>query len=328
MAPVAFGAEERDQAWIAVTPTLSPLAKGVSQTFDTARKFKPPSLRVDTTTANISMLCAGAGPERPDAALTIRRLTSTELRTCYDNGVKPIELQLGVDGIVMAAKAGSPLLALTPRLLYLALAKTVPVNGKLIPNPYSKWNQIDPSLPAREIEVIGPAIGDATRSLLHDLVMEGGCRGMPTISKIFAAKERVEICTTLRDDNRYTPVPVVDQNRLLAIMNARPNAIGIMGFALYRQFESTISALTISGIAPSPETIGSGTYPLSRSLYFYVKRNRLSIVPGLQEYASHFISEKTLGNAEILLQDGIVPLPPPVRARVRQTLDRQRVLHM
>ena len=66
---------------------------------------------------------------------------------------------------------------------------------------------------------------------------------------------------------------------------------------------------TIDGIAPSPETISNGTYPLARSLYIYVKKAHIGVTPGLQEFLIEFTSEAAVGRGGYLQDRGLVPLP-------------------
>ena len=55
-------------------------------------------------------------------------------------------------------------------------------------------------------------------------------------------------------------------------LDRNPNALGIFGFPFLEQNENKVQGSLIEGQAPEFETIADGTYPVSRPLYFYVKK--------------------------------------------------------
>ena len=65
----------------------------------------------------------------------------------------------------------------------------------------------------------------------------------------------------------------------------------------------------MSGVVPSTESIASGEYPVSRPLYFYVKKAHIGVIPGLKEYAEFFISDEIAGPDGPLAEYGLVSDP-------------------
>lgn len=112
------------------------------------------------------------------------------------------ELEVGFDGIVFANSKASPNTDYTIKQIWQALAKQVVVNGQVVPNPYKTWNQIDPSLPNKEIEVLGPPPTSGTRDAFVELVMDVGCAQFPEV-KALPADQQKAVCNQIREDGAY-----------------------------------------------------------------------------------------------------------------------------
>jgi phosphate transport system substrate-binding protein len=65
----------------------------------------------------------------------------------------------------------------------------------------------------------------------------------------------------------------------------------------------------MSGVSPSTETIASAEYPVSRPLFFYIKKAHIGVIPGLKEYATFFVSDPLAGPDGPLAQYGLVSDP-------------------
>ena len=102
---------------------------------------------------------------------------------------------------------------------------------------------------------------------------------------------------TVRTDGSISEISG-DYTETLARIDANKQAIGVFGLAFYEQNQDKLKVATIGGITPSAETIASGEYPVSRPLYFYVKRAHLGVIPGLSEYVQFFLSEQMTGEQE------------------------------
>ena len=87
----------------------------------------------------------------------------------------------------------------------------------------------------------------------------------------------------------------------------------MFGLAFYEQNQDKLKVATINDIVPSAETIASGEYPVSRPLFFYVKRAHLGVVPGLSEYVQFFLSEQMTGEGSPTVNYGLVALPETER---------------
>ena len=65
----------------------------------------------------------------------------------------------------------------------------------------------------------------------------------------------------------------------------------------------------MSGVTPSTESIATGQYPVSRPLFFYVKKAHIGVIPGLKEFAEFFVADEIAGPDGPLSEYGLVADP-------------------
>jgi phosphate transport system substrate-binding protein len=311
---------QRDQIRVVGSSTVYPFTTKVAEQFGKTSKFKTPVIESTGTGGGFKLFCGGVGPQHPDMTNASRAIKQSEKDTCTANGVKEItEVKVGYDGIVFANKKGSAPLKLTRRHVYLALAKNIPgSDGKMAPNPYKTWSQIDKSLPNTKIEVLGPPPTSGTRDAFVELVMEAGCATFPALK---AAKKDDEewfkkACDTIREDGAFIPAGEND-NLIVQKLVSNPNAFGIFGFSFLEENEDKIQGSLIDGVAPTFEAIAAGKYPVSRPLFIYVKNAHVGVIPGIAEYVSEYTSDKSMGQEGYLADIGLIPLPGGELAKVR-----------
>src|SRR3546814_3341119 len=113
-----------------------------------------------------------------------------------------LEALLGYDGLSIAVSRKGEVLYVTKEQLFLALASEVPHNGKVVANPYTKWSEIDSSLPDIKIQVFGPPPTSGTRDAFVELVMHEGCGSFEEIKAL--EKTRMEqVCSRMRQDGPF-----------------------------------------------------------------------------------------------------------------------------
>ncbi|WP_370244472.1 substrate-binding domain-containing protein, partial [Salipiger sp.] len=100
-----------------------------------------------------------------------------------------------------------------------------------------------------------------------------------------------------------------DYTETLARIDSNPNGIGVFGRAFYENNTDKLKVATMSGVQPTTETIAEGEYPVSRPLFFYVKKAHIGVIPGLKEYAEFFVANEIAGPNGPLANYGLVSDP-------------------
>jgi len=293
-----------------------PFSTAVAEKYGAKSGLKTPVVESTGTGGGMKLFCSGVGEATPDFTNASRRMKDSEFKTCAEAGVTEItEVQIGFDGIVMAeAKGGQPH-NLTRAQIWTALAKEVPVDGKLVANPYTTWNQVDPSLPNEKIEVLGPPPTSGTRDAFVELVMDVGCAEFPEIKAIEDSKARLAACQAIREDGAYIDAGEND-NLIVQKLKSNPAALGVFGFSFLDQNSDSLIGNPVDGIEPTFENIADGSYPVARSLFFYVKNAHVGVIPGMREFVAEFTSEAAWGDDGYLADKGLIPMPKEDRAKV------------
>lgn len=314
-------AEARDQIRVVGSSTVFPFSSVVAEQFGKSGKFKTPIVESTGSGGGIKLFCASAGEDAPDITNSSRKIKKEEIEICQKNGVKNVaEVTIGYDGIVLAhAKTAKPF-DLTLEQVWRALAKDTPVNGKMAPNPYKKWSDIDPSLPADPIHVYGPPPTSGTRDAFVELVMDKGCEKAPEI-KAMSADDKKKACGTLREDGGYVEAGEND-NLIVQKLVADPSALGIFGYSFLEENEDKVQAAHLEGKEPTYENISALSYPAARLLYFYVKLDNIGKIPGIAEYVDEFMNDKASGEDGYLTDKGFIPLSADLRVKAKETANK------
>ena len=321
----------RDQVSIVGSSTVYPFATVVAEHFGRETEFKTPKIESTGSGGGIKLFCEGLGYRTPDIVNSSRRIKQSEVERCSRRGVKKIiEVAIGYDGIVIARSKAGVDFPLTFRTLYLALAKDIPAPGKektFIPNPNEKWSDISPDLPDVKIRVLGPPTTSGTRDAFVELAMEGGCKTFPSVRELKKQDKRLYKvrCHTLREDGAYIDAGEND-NLLVQKLRVSPETYGIFGFSFLNQNADLVSGLSVEGQRPTMEAATSGEYSLSRLLFFYVKKDHVGIVPGLEEYVQTFIGDDASGDEGYLTYRGLIPLSAQLRKENEEAVLRQQIL--
>lgn len=313
---VAAGAEaqSRDQIRIVGSSTVFPFSTAVAESFGAKTEFSTPVVESTGSGGGLRLFCSGVGAEYPDIANASRRMRASEFELCQDNGVREItEVRIGFDGIVLGyADNGADVMNVTLTQLWQALAADVPADetcSSFVPNLIQRWSEIDPSLPDQRIEVFGPPPTSGTRDAFVELGMQAGARGIPCLDELRDTdRDRFEgIASRIREDGMWVDAGENDNAIVQTLVNT-PTAFGIFGFSFLDQNSDRLVGSEIDGVSPEFEAIADGSYPVSRSLYFYVKNQHTDLVPGLAGYVAEFTSEDAWGEFGYLTDRGLIPL--------------------
>ncbi|MGH8531907.1 MAG: PstS family phosphate ABC transporter substrate-binding protein [Gammaproteobacteria bacterium] len=321
----------RDYINIVGSSTVYPFATTVAEQFGKTGGFKTPKIESTGTGGGMKLFCAGVGVDYPDIANASRRIKDSEVKGCEQNGVKDIlEVKIGYDGIAIANSKASPQYKLGVKDLYLALAKDVPdpKGGEAaIANPYKTWKDVNPALPDKKIEVLGPPPTSGTRDAFAELAMEGGCMSFDWIKALKDKDEFKALCHTVREDGAYVEAGEND-NLILQKIQANPNALGVFGYSFLEQNTDKVQGAVMDGVEPTFESIADGSYEISRPLYFYVKLAHMDVIPGMKEYLAEFTSDKAWGDEGYLADKGLIPMPAEERTQVAADVKSMKTLSL
>ena len=341
-------ADAREQINIVGSSTVFPFSITVAGKFGKKTKFKTPKIISTGSGGGLKLFCKGSGLDTPDIINASRRMKKKEWQKCQANGVRKItEAVIGYDGIVLANARSAPVFSLSRKQIYLATAAMVPgKDGKLIKNPYTRWSQIDPSLPDEKIEIFGPPPTSGTRDAFEEIAMGKGAQKFTWIKKLKGLKKGdpeiaelakkysipakfllkngkptkgknvfKKIAYDVREDGPYIEAGEND-NAIVGQLEANPTAVGIFGYSYLDQNKARIKGARVNGVAPTIDTIADHSYPVSRSLYFYVKNSHVGSVPGIRQYIAEFMSDDASGEDGYLADKGLIPLPEADRRKI------------
>lgn len=306
----------RDTIQIAGSSTVLPYASIVAEEFgNTFPQFKAPVVGSGGTSGGLKQFCQGVGDNTIDIANASRKIKDSELAACKKAGVNQVqEIKIGYDGIVFASNSRKGAYNLDPAHVFTALAAQLPSGGKLVPNPYTRWNQIDDDLPNEPITLVIPATNHGTREVFQEKMVEAGCESFAYFKNL-DKEEQKKACSNFRKDGRVIEI-AGDYTETLARLKTSPNAVGVFGLGFYDQNRDKLRVATVNGVLPSEKTVLSGQYPVSRALYFYVKGEHLKSIKGLPQYVEYFLNKKASGKGSKLEKAGLITMSDKERAKV------------
>lgn len=322
--------QARELLKIVGSSTVYPFSSAVAEELGATTKHPTPVVESTGSGGGAKLFCASNGANSPDITNASRRMKTKEFKTCAKNGVTDItEAIIGFDGIVFAQSKSNKPFSISKKQLLLAVAKEVPnkTGDKLIANPYKNWSQIDSSLPNREIIIYGPPKSSGTRDAFEDMILKAQTKKMKVYTDLFkkTGNKTYKKYKLIRTDGIYVPSGEND-NLIVAKLSKNKAAFGIFGFSFLTENENKVQGAKIDGVYPTATTISSGNYPISRSLFFYIKNSHSKNVPSLDKYVKMFMSEDMIGPDGILSEIGLIPLPTNKRKSAREAVIQKNKL--
>ena len=313
IAATASVASARDQIQVAGSSTVLPYSTIVAEAFGENTDFPTPVVESGGSSAGLKKFCEGVGENTIDIANSSRPIKDSEKEACKAAGVTDImEVRIGYDGIVFASDIAGKDFQFTAADWFNALAAEVVKDGKVVSNPYTKWSEIRADLPEQDILAFIPGTKHGTREVFEEKVIAAGCKESGA-AEVFATEKgdedkAKEACVSLRTDGKSVDIDG-DYTETLARIQSAPNGLGVFGLSFYQNNTDKLKVATIDGVVPSVDSIAKGEYPVSRPLYFYVKKAHIGVIPGLKEYAEFFVSDAVAGPDGPLAAYGLVPDP-------------------
>ncbi len=301
----------RDYVWAAGSSTVFPFSTRVAENFARKTASKAPKVESLGTGGGFKIFCGGTGEGFPDVANASRPMKKSEFDACAAKGVKDIiALKVGLDGIVIATDKDGADYNFKLEYLYLGLSAKVLRYGKFVPNPYRSWDDVGTGLPGNRIVVYGPPPTSGTRDAWVELAIEAGARKFPVLDEMRSNNEKgfKALVDPLRADGWIDAGE--NDNAIVQTLTRTPGSLGVFGFSFYEENMDKVKVASVNGIAPTAATIANGSYPLSRSLYIYVKKSNIGVTPGLREFVEEFLSDAASGRGGYLQGRGLIPLAP------------------
>lgn len=300
----AGGKSASAQIKIVGSSTVYPFTTAIAEEFQRANPGMSAIVESTGTGAGVKLFCAGVGDKFPDMVNASRAMKASEYEDCAKNGAKQvIEVPIGIDGLTLIEGKDGPGLNLTTADIYKALAANPFGKG---PNTAKTWKDVNPSLPAIKIRVLGPPPTSGTRDSLADLILAKGCESDPAMKELKKTdeKQQKDVCTKIREDGAYVEAGEND-NLLVQKVSADPGTLGVLGYSYLEANADKVKPVSLAGIAPTEATIADLSYPGSRKLYVYVKGEHLAAKPAMKQFIDNYA--KAWGKGGLLEKRGLVP---------------------
>ncbi len=324
-------AQARDQISIVGSSTVYPFATVVAERFGRASGNPTPTIESTGSGGGLKLFCEGIGENTPDITNSSSYIKQSQYDACAEKGIDIIEVKIGYDGIAFANSKKGGKLDVSQKDLFLALAAKVPgsKDGELIDNPYQTWKDVNSKLPATKIRVLGQPPTSGTRAAFVELVMQKGCSKFGWINELKSSDKSKwsEICDSMREDGAFVEAGEND-NLIVQKLTKDTSSFGIFGYSFLDQNSDKLQGAAFEGVDISFENIADGSYPVSRPLHFFVKKQHIGVIPGVMDYVNTFLSDAAQSEDGYLAEKGLIPLSGSELSAMRASVKSQSVLKM
>ncbi len=274
--------------------TVFPIAEAMSEEFSNTNPDVNVTVGVSGSGGGFKKFCAG----ETDISNASRPIKDEEVATCEEAGIEFIEVPIAFDGLTIVTNQAND---------WAACLTVEQLNTMWSPDSegqVSNWSQVDASFPDQELGLYGPGTDSGTFDYFTDEVNgeEGASRGDYTASE--------------------------DDNVIVNGVTGDEGALGYFGYAYFEENSGSLNAVAIQNeagecVAPSTETIADGSYnPMSRPLFFYVKKEAYDTKPQVKAYVDFMLDPK---NGELIGDAGYVALPDDILANSKARVDEAKL---
>lgn len=268
--PAPAGGSSNEQIAIDGSSTVFPLAEAAAEGFAaTATGGARVTVGESGTGGGFGKFCRG----ETQISNASRPISAEEIAACAESGVEYIEIPIAFDGISVVVHPSNALNNITMDQLRQVWQPSAE-------RTVTRWNQVAPSWPNLPLQLFGPGTASGTFDFFTEAVNGDG------------------------GSSRTDFTPSEDDNVIVQGVSSNNGAMGYFGMAYYEENRERVKALSINGVAPTPETVASGEYPLSRPMFIYVNAEALRR-PQVRRFVDYFIQNA----ATLAPQVGYVPLP-------------------
>jgi phosphate transport system substrate-binding protein len=276
--------------------TVFPISEAIAEEFINANPNLPkPTVGISGTGGGFQKFCRG----ETDISDASRPIRAAEIEACQMTGVEYIELPVAYDGLAIVVN---------PKNTWAASITTAELKTLWAPEAQGKvtrWNQVRPSWPNREIHLFGAGVDSGTFDYFTEAIngKEKSSRGDFTSSE--------------------------DDNVLVQGVGGDELALGFLPLAYAEQNKTLLKLVPVDDgktengegpVTPAAETVRNGTYqPLSRPLFIYVAR-KAADRPEVQKFVDLYFS-----SADLLQEVGYVELTPQIYDLAKKHFADRRV---
>jgi phosphate transport system substrate-binding protein len=293
------GAALSGQIIVSGSSTVEPISALVAELFnervsgDVAIEVTGPG-----TSDGFERFCAGE-TDISDASRSIR---DEEIENCAAGGIADIvEIKVAIDGLSIITSVENSIECLSFADLYALLGPES--------QGFDNWSDAQAiatelgsttQFPDAPLEITAPGEESGTFGSFVEIVIES------------FNEDRGQDATTRPD---YTAS--ANDNVIVEGIAGSPTSLGWVGYAFAKENESRVKLLQVddgeSGcVAPTPETIASNEYPISRDLYIYVNAAKAEENPAVAAFVDFYLSDGLI--SEVLEEVPYVPLDPAALA--------------
>lgn len=266
---------------ISGSSTVEPISSIVLEDFVAANPGVDGSVDGPGTGDGFALFCTG----ETDISDASRAIKDEEAAICEENGVSYVELQVAIDGLsIITSPDNADVSCLSFGDLYALLGPES--------QGFDAWSdadalagelgdghgQIHAPYPDADLTVTAPGEESGTFDSFVELVIAG----------IAEARGQDE---TTRPDYQTS----ADDNVIIENIAGAAGSLGWVGFAFADESSDSVRSLEVDGgdgcVAPTPETIASGEYPIARPLFIYVNAEHAAARPELAAFVDYYLSD-------------------------------------
>lgn len=301
--------------------TVEPISLIMAEEFNFANPNWTYRVNGPGTTAGFEQFCNG----ETDISDASRSIKETEVENCAANGIDPLELKVGIDGLaVVVSTQNSAVECLNFDDLYAIFGKEsddvrswedAATFATELGSATSSW-------PSGDLAITAPGDESGTWGSFIEIALEDIQEARAEAGNAAAEGEP----GTRAPGDIYVASP--NDNVIIDGVGANPNGIGFVGYAFAVNNADRVRMVAIDGgdgncVVPDAETVAANTYPISRDLYIYPERGRIdpandSFNPALAPFVDYYLSEE---GQELVSVAGYVQVSPDALAETQSVWD-------
>lgn len=259
---------------IAGSPTMIPVTELLMQMFHDDGYSGESSIVPTDTVAGFQQLCVDGSVE---IAAADRSYTDEEVQQCSDNGIELVEFRIGTDAAVVIVNQQNDWMDGASKDEIAALFTDA-----------VGWSDVHTEWPDDAVARILPAEDKSSFDLFTNAILDGDRDRLLNADRTLFLDDESEIVHQVIDD---------------------PHALGFLGVIPVLDHLNEVRILSIEGVEPMTDTLGSGEYLLSRPLFLYTAAGTMREQPQVAafiNYALQHANEKLPDVEELPLSDAML----------------------